>query len=481
MSLIYNVPEEFDYVAGSQPGSGVPGVGVLREHAAGTPETANLGDFTYTHRSLRPVAPIVTTTTLAGATTTTAAPTTTTTRPSPAAPAAPTSTSTTVGATRQATTTTAAPTASTTAAEAAGAGATATTVRATTTTTSGEVRGDPRDRRVRPGARLAGPAPAGCRLHRDRAQPGPLRRPRRDRTGPPDPFPARPRPVHFQKLTSTDGFIAFDLGDAPAVGVVRLAPKVLRDGAELLARSTTYAAASFGLSVGGGSAGLNAKPDVREATIAAFLEEAAELVGSGRWIVGAGVGLRPEELDSLPGGAARAAAFDPLATGESAVAAALGALGSLDGKQLGIVGGGPVADAAAASAGANGATAIADASFDTACDALLVAGKAGVLEHDLAATVHAGVVVPLSPVPVTARALAILGRAGVVVVPDFLSTVGPLLAAVDADGGDPMERVHSAVAALAGEGTNLWMAAVTKAEEHLRSWQDPLPFGRPLA
>ena len=43
-----------------------------------------------------------------------------------------------------------------------------------------------------------------------------------------------------------------------------------------------------------------------------------------------------------------------------------------------------------------------------------------------------------------------------------------------------MTRVHDAVAALAGEGTNLWMTAVTKAEEHLRTWQDELPFGRPL-
>src|SRR3546814_19299921 len=68
----------------------------------------------------------------------------------------------------------------------------------------------------------------------------------------------------IQKLTSTDGFIAFDLDGAPAVGVVRLAPKVLRDGAELLARSTTYAAASFGLNVGGGPAGLNAKPEGRD-------------------------------------------------------------------------------------------------------------------------------------------------------------------------------------------------------------------------
>jgi hypothetical protein len=45
--------------------------------------------------------------------------------------------------------------------------------------------------------------------------------------------------MQVHKLTSTDGFIVFDLDDAPALGVVRMAPKVLRDGAELLARSTT--------------------------------------------------------------------------------------------------------------------------------------------------------------------------------------------------------------------------------------------------
>lgn len=287
--------------------------------------------------------------------------------------------------------------------------------------------------------------------------------------------------MKLQKLTSTDGFIAFDLGDAPAVGVVRVAPKVLRDGAELLARSTTYAAASFGLHVGGGSAGVNAKPEGRDAAVAAFVEEVGELVGAGRWIVGAGVGIGPEELAGLPEADRRAAAFDPVATGESAVAAALGALGTLEGKQVGVVGKGPAAEAAAASTTANGGTAIADAGFDAECDALVVAGKAGVLEHDLAATVRARVVVPLTPVPVTARALAVLGRAGTTVVPDFLSTAGPLLGALDGEAGDPMVRVHDAVAALRDEGTNLWMAAVGRAEEHLATWQDALPFGRPLA
>ena len=287
--------------------------------------------------------------------------------------------------------------------------------------------------------------------------------------------------MEFLKLESTDGFIALDLGDAPAVGVVRQAPKVLRDGAELLARSTTYAAASFGLQIGGGSAGLNAKPEGRDAAVTAFLEEVAPLVESGRWLPGPGVGISSADLSNLPRAEDRATAFDQTTAGESAVAAALGALGSLDGTRVGIVGGGPSTEAAAASVSANGGTPQPQAGFDLDCDALLVAGKAGVLEHDIAATVRAKVVVPLSPVPVTARALAVLGRAGVVVVPDFLSTAAPLLAAVDKDGSDSMTRVHESVASLVGQGTNLWMAAVDRAEVYLRTWQDQLPFGRPLA
>jgi glutamate dehydrogenase/leucine dehydrogenase len=287
--------------------------------------------------------------------------------------------------------------------------------------------------------------------------------------------------MQFQKLTSTDGFILFDLDDAPAVGIVRMAPKVLRDSAELLARSTTYAAASFGLQISGASAGINAKPDDQPAALAAFLEEVTPLVESGRLVLGPGLGITSDALASLPKAEERGLAFDQTTAGESAVAAALGALGSLDGRRVAIVGNGPLTEAAAASVSANGATAEPQASFDADCDVLLVAGKAGVLEHDLAATVKAKVVVPLTPVPVTARALAVLGRAEVIVVPDFLATAASLLAALDADGGDAAERVSAAVADLASEGTNLWMAAALKAEAFLQTWQSALPFGRPLA
>jgi glutamate dehydrogenase/leucine dehydrogenase len=287
--------------------------------------------------------------------------------------------------------------------------------------------------------------------------------------------------MQLHKLTSTDGFIVFDLDDAPAVGIVRLAPKVLRDGAELLARSTTYAAASFELQLRGASGAINAKPDDRDAAVAAFVTEVTELVESDRWLPGPGLGVTADDLAPLPRAEQRATAFDQTATGESAVAAATGALGSLDGARVAIVGSGPVAEAAAAAASGRGATAEPGAGMDADCDVLLVAGKAGVLEHDLAATVKARTVVPLTPVPVTARALAVLSRAGTVVVPDFLSTAAPLLAAFAAEGGDPMGRVQASVADLAGEGTGLWMAACIRAEEHLRTWQDELPFGRPLA
>src|SRR5262249_6059545 len=127
-----------------------------------------------------------------------------------------------------------------------------------------------------------------------------------------------------------------------------------------------------------------------------------------------------------------------------------------------------------------GATVV-DGRFDTACDVLFVAGKAGVLDHDTAATVQASLIVPLSPVPVTARALAVLGRAGRGVVPDFLSTAAPLLARHDAGGGDPVQRVRDATIALADEGSGMWLAAALAAEKNLAGWTSEKPFGRPLA
>ncbi|MGH9119515.1 MAG: hypothetical protein ACRD0A_17055, partial [Acidimicrobiales bacterium] len=137
------------------------------------------------------------------------------------------------------------------------------------------------------------------------------------------------------------------------------------------------------------------------------------------------------------------------------------------------------AKAAAGAVTAAGATVA--AGDDAEPELLLVGGRPGSFDDETAGTVTAKAVVPITPVPVTAKAFAVLSRAGSVYVPDFVSLAAPVLAGFDPDGGDPVDRVRALTAELAGEGTGLWMAAIARAEEFLASWQPALPFGRPLA
>ena len=292
--------------------------------------------------------------------------------------------------------------------------------------------------------------------------------------------------MKYHKISSTDAFIVFDLGDAPAVGITRLARKILVDGAELLARTTTYSFASFGIQMGGASAGINAEGDGVDPAVASFVDETKELVAAGRWATDPGLGLTEDDLAPLRIDDKRPAALwsgglAPQMAALGAIAAAGAARGSgLDGARAAVVGSGAEADAARLGLDHAGVTIAGDA-LDTECDVVFVAGKTGMVDHDAAATVRATIVVPLTPLPITARAHAVLTQAGRVHVPDFLSIAAPLLHAHDPDGGTPVDRVGAAVAELAGEGTGLWMAAALKAEAFLRTWQDELPFGRPLA
>ncbi len=298
---------------------------------------------------------------------------------------------------------------------------------------------------------------------------------------------ARIAGVPLHKLTSTDAFIAFDHPDAPATGVTRLARKVLLDGAFLLARSTTYSFASFGIQMCGGSAGINAEGDDRDPAVAAFIDEVRTLVADGRWTTDPSLGLAEADLAPLRIDDQRPAELwtDGLAdtlTAQGAVAAA-GAVrdGGLAGASCAIVGKGPVADAARTAIEAAGATVVDADGPDAEADVVFLAGKAGMLDHVAVDAVRAGIVVPLTPVPLTARAHAELGKAGRIHVPDFLATAAPLLHAHAPDVSDPVAAVAEKVAGLTGEGTGLWMAAVEQAETFLGTWMDELPFGRPLA
>jgi glutamate dehydrogenase/leucine dehydrogenase len=295
--------------------------------------------------------------------------------------------------------------------------------------------------------------------------------------------------VRTLKLTGTDAFVVFDLDDADsAYGVTRLAPKILADGAQLLARSNTYAFASFGLTRSGASAGINAKPDGRDAAVTAFVEEIGPLAAEGRLVTDAGSGLGPDDLAPLREHDPRPSellngsrAVDLTVAG--ALAAAGAVLGGLDGRRVRIDATGPIADAAMADAVEAGADVVGEDDPDAAADVdlVLAGGRAGSFGDEAATGLSAKAVVPIAPVPVTAKAFATLARAGTVYVPDFLSLAAPLLAGFDAGGGDPVERVRALATELAGEATGMWMAAAVRAEEFLRTWQSMLPFGRPLA
>jgi len=316
------------------------------------------------------------------------------------------------------------------------------------------------------------------------------------------------------------------------VGVTRLAPKILVDGATLLARSTTYLFASFEQQAGGASAGINAKPDVRDAAIAAFVEEVTPLAADGTFLTEPGRGLSAEDLAPLT-------AADPRVSlpldeshsllGHGVALSAARAVGDLAGRSVAVEGldrsnvsvltelaargasvvaasttAGTVSDAngldVAALVGAlgeKGPAAIEGLGFEVApagavvtteADVLCLGSKPGVLDHEAAANVQARCIVPIGPVPITAKALAVLRRAGAIVLPDFLTISGPMFGAFPDEGAslaDVRTRVEDEIGGALGDvlehEDGPLLGACYRAEAYLRTWQDTLPFGRPLA
>jgi glutamate dehydrogenase (NAD(P)+) len=331
--------------------------------------------------------------------------------------------------------------------------------------------------------------------------------------------------VATKKLTTVDGFVVIDLDDAPvSTGIVRSAPTILASGAADLARTLTYAYASLGMQRGGASAGVNATDDARPAAIEAFTAEIAPLVAAGTFLPDAGKGVTEEQLAVLRGDDPRVAVTDKtrdrlVAIG--AVTAAEHALGGLDGRRVAVEGydeagrqlvgeliergativavgtpKGCVQDAAGLSPFelAKGAGIIGEGAepafkvLGADCDVLFTGSKMGAVDHKGAAFVKARAVVPTGAIPVTAKALAGLRRAGTVTLPDFVVLAGPLLAAwgdPTADGAALEATTRDTVAGILGEvaahPTGPLLGACERAEAFLRTWRTSLPFGRPLA
>lgn len=341
----------------------------------------------------------------------------------------------------------------------------------------------------------------------------------------------------LQKLSSTDAFVVVDLDGADAAdGVVRWAKKVLVDGARNLARSRTYAHALLGEKVSGASAGISAVPEDRAAAVGAFVEEVTPRVTEGSLILDPAKGVaaddiatllaadgRPDWLSTTQGSGTPADHL--LAVGVATCAAA--AAGSLDGRSVVLEGAGSAGPALVEALAARGARVVAvatsqgcadtsamepgalvaawsaageglpaelsseappAAALTTVADVLVCGSKVGLVDHEAADRLAQQVVVPCGPLPVTARGLAVARRRDLTVLPDFLTTAGPLLAFRPADGvgaddvaGDVARRLGGLAAEVMEHPEGPVLGACYRAEDFLRTWREELPFGRPLA
>ncbi|WP_419924339.1 hypothetical protein [Candidatus Poriferisocius sp.] len=327
----------------------------------------------------------------------------------------------------------------------------------------------------------------------------------------------------IESLETVDAFIVFDLANAPeAVGIVRSARKILPSGAGDLARSMTYALATFEMRRSGASAGINALDEDRADAVAKFTSEISPMVASGRFLPEPGTRVPRAALASLAEADSRAAVGDVAdqAVVAGVVAAAATAAGGLDGRTVAIEGFNGTGPALAAAVAEQGAKVVAvtsgprgaidrggfpagslstpgsipnrDKTANEALaepvDVLFAGSKMGAVNHTMAGQLSVGAVVPHAPIPVTARALAILGRAGTTVVPDFISTAGALFAwwptgefSPEAIAGDAAAKIAASLEEISAHPDGLFLAAAQRAETFLATWQDPLPFGRPLA
>ena len=292
--------------------------------------------------------------------------------------------------------------------------------------------------------------------------------------------------MSLTKSTTTDAFLAIDLDQAQvAQGVLRCAKKVLADGAWNLARSTTYAAAAYGLQISGASGGVNAEGDDRDAAVAAFVSELADRSIAPVLALDPGKGISAAELEPLRATDPRHDSSDPrefMAAGVLAgVSAVLGEVGALT---VAIESAAPLAEVLSARFAAAGATIVeCDPALSVACDVIVVGSKPGRVDHEIAAEISARVIAPGGWLPVTARALAVARRTGTIVLPDFVCFAGPLLEGW----GPPESDSEAALVARLGEIVTeagphvdgLFLGACEVAEEYLASWAT-VPFGRPI-
>lgn len=344
--------------------------------------------------------------------------------------------------------------------------------------------------------------------------------------------------METRQLESTPGFVIFDLPDAQNyVGAARLGSRLIPGNATMLVRHLTYVFATLEQQRSGASIGLKSDPSDAAGAVEALAAELSDDFSSGRLSTSPGLRLNAELLApvlahdqrNLIGGDDRdGISFDDELIGVGAAAAAAGLLGGLDGKRIAIEGFGPAGLGIAREAAAAGATiarvatakgcangqldpvALAEAwlAHGEMCveslseggepakpwtvwkddvDVLFCGSKPAAMSGEGASMAGATPVVAFSAAAVSSKALAVLRAAGTPAAADFVAAVGPALgwwadAALTHDDlrSATADTVNGVMSETAGHDDGPFMAACYRAEAFLRTWQDELPFGRPL-
>ena len=272
--------------------------------------------------------------------------------------------------------------------------------------------------------------------------------------------------MRILKLETVDAFVAVDLEGAPGQGIVRLAPRVLQGGARDLARSVTYALASLGRQETGVSAGISVPPEGRDAAMAAFVAEVASW--DAVFSLSAGKGVTDHDLGVVA---------DPATGGLLAAGAVAAGLAAIPDASTAVVEGAS-GEALVEELSTRGIEVVAsDDPFGAGADLLFCGSKVGIVDHEVADRLAVGAVVPTGPLPITTRAVAHCQRRGITALPDFVTTAGPLIGNVD----EARELVSAIVAGIVDHDDCPIIGACLRAEGFLSTWQDDLPFGRPMA
>ena len=350
-------------------------------------------------------------------------------------------------------------------------------------------------------------------------------------------------PVETRQLESTPGFVIFDLPDAQHyVGATRLGSRLIPGNAAMLVRHVTYVFATLSQQRSGASIGLKSDPSEAATAVDALAGELSDDFSSGRLSTSPGLRLDADLLApvlahdqrNLIGDDDRdGISFNDELIGVGAVTAATNLVGGLEGRRIAIEGFGAAGVGIAREAAAAGATIArvatakgctgaqnGDGRIDPAAlaeawladgemcvatlsgdgepakpwtvwkddvDVLFCGSKPGAMSGDGAAMAGATPVVAFSAAAVSSKALAVLRAAGTPVAADFVAAAGPALGwwadpALSHD--DLRAATADAVGAVMSETSDHddgpFMAACYRAEAFLGTWQDELPFGRPL-